>query len=68
MKNNIKDIASLSVNDIQERIVAERTTLQKLKFAHAITPIENPARIRASRKLIAQLTTELTARRVANAK
>ncbi len=66
MKNN--DIKSLSVEELQERIGAEKASLQKLKFAHAITPIENPARIRASRRLIAQLATELQARQIANAK
>ena len=66
MKN--KDIKSLSVEELQERIGAEKASLQKLKFVHAITPIENPARIRASRRLIAQLATELQARQIANAK
>jgi large subunit ribosomal protein L29 len=66
MKN--QDITSLSVEELQERIGAEKASLQKLKFAHAITPIENPARIRASRRLIAQLATELKARQIANAK
>jgi len=33
-----------------------------LKFAHAISPIENPLRIRASRKEIAKLLTELSAK------
>jgi uncharacterized membrane protein HdeD (DUF308 family) len=33
-----------------------------LQFAHAITPIENPMRIRQSRRLIAQLMTEFNAR------
>ena len=66
MKN--KDIKSLSVEELQERIGVEKASLQKLKFAHAITPIENPARIRASRKLIAQLATELRVKQIANAK
>ncbi|MDJ1500926.1 50S ribosomal protein L29 [Xanthocytophaga agilis] len=66
MKN--QDIKSLSIEELQSRISSEAATLQKLKFAHAITPIENPARIRASRRLIAQLNTELRARQIANSK
>lgn len=66
MKN--QDIKSLSIEELQSRISSESATLQKLKFAHAITPIENPARIRASRRLIAQLNTELRARQIANSK
>ncbi|MCU0352141.1 MAG: 50S ribosomal protein L29 [Cytophagales bacterium] len=66
MKNT--EIKSLSAEELQERIAAERSTLQKLKFAHAITPIENPARISSARKTIARLMTELRARQIANAK
>ena len=58
MKNN--EIRSLSTDALREQIVAEQQTLQRLKFAHAVTPIENPMRIRATRKLIARLHTELT--------
>jgi large subunit ribosomal protein L29 len=36
--------------------------MQKLKFAHAITPIENPMKIQVTRKLIARLETALTAK------
>jgi large subunit ribosomal protein L29 len=40
----------------------EKRNLQKLKFAHAISPIENPMKIRATRRLIARLNTELRAK------
>jgi len=65
MKNT--DIKSLSAEELQERLGSERAALQKLIFAHAITPIENPARIRATRRLVAQLNTEIRARQIANA-
>jgi len=58
MKKN--DIKALSVEQLKEQIVAETDRLQKLKFAHAISPVENPMRIRQTRRLIAQLNTELT--------
>ena len=58
MKKN--EIKSLTVEQLREQISAEKDRLQKLKFAHAISPVENPMRIRTSRKLIAQLYTELT--------
>ena len=60
MKN--ADIRAMSADAIKEQIAAEKETLQRLKFAHAVSPIENPMRIRASRKLIARLNTALTAK------
>lgn len=65
MKNT--EIRSLSLEELKERIATERETLQKLKFAHAITSLENPMRIRKSRKLIASLLTELRAKELVNA-
>ena len=57
---NNSEIKSLSIDELQERIVSERENLQKLKFAHAISPIENPMKIRAAKRLIARMNTELT--------
>jgi len=55
-----EEIKALSAQQLQEQIVAEKDRLLKLKFAHAVSPIENPMRIRENRKLIARLNTELT--------
>jgi large subunit ribosomal protein L29 len=60
MKNS--EIKGLSLAELKEKITAEQETLQRMKFGHAITPIENPMKIRESRKLIAKLKTELTAK------
>jgi large subunit ribosomal protein L29 len=49
------------------RIGEERATLTKLKFAHAVSAIENPLRITKVRKEIARLNTELTKRKAASA-
>ncbi|GAB3517212.1 50S ribosomal protein L29 [Emticicia fontis] len=63
-KNKMKksEIQALSVEQLQQNISVEKDRINKLKFAHAITPIENPMRIRQSRRLIAQMLTELNAR------
>lgn len=58
-KTNYKE---LSVEQLNEQLANEKGRLQKLKFAHAISPIENPKRITAARKEIARLMTELNAR------
>jgi large subunit ribosomal protein L29 len=63
MKN--AEIKSLSESEIMERIAAEQVNLSKLNFAHAISPIENPNKIKESRKLIARLKTTLTANQLA---
>lgn len=57
-----KEIKNLSQDQLNEQIAQERERLLRLKFAHAISPIENPLRIRASRKEIARLLTELSAK------
>ncbi len=64
MKNS--EIKALSVEEIKQKLVSEREVMQKLKFAHAISPIENPMKIRATRKLIARLETALTAKKLEN--
>lgn len=57
MKNS--EIRALTVEELQQKIQGEKEALEKLKFAHAISPIENPMKIRESRKLIARLKTTL---------
>jgi large subunit ribosomal protein L29 len=57
---NNSEIKSLSVNELKERIVSEKENLQKLKFAHSISPVENPMRIKEVKRLIARMNTELT--------
>jgi large subunit ribosomal protein L29 len=59
MKN--AEINKLGVAELQKQILAEKESLSRLKLAHAISPIENPMRIKDSRKLIAKLETALTA-------
>jgi large subunit ribosomal protein L29 len=61
MKNT--EIKALSTDAIKEQIAQETEALSRLKFAHAISPVENPMRIRQSRKLIARLNTELSTRK-----
>jgi large subunit ribosomal protein L29 len=55
-----KEIANLSINDLKAKIKEEKALLNKLSINHAVSQIENPMKIRSSRKLIARLSTELT--------
>jgi large subunit ribosomal protein L29 len=63
-----EDIKSLSIEELQEKLSQEQESLTKLKFAHAISPIENPMKVRASRRAIARIQTELRAKQLAKAK
>lgn len=61
MKN--EEIRELNLEELSDRIKTEKELLQRLRFAHAISPIENPMKIRAARRLIARLQTELSVRK-----
>lgn len=54
------DIKNLSAEDIQNKLTEVKADFNKMKLAHAISPIENPIQIRDMRKTIARLQTELT--------
>jgi large subunit ribosomal protein L29 len=56
------DLKGLSEQDLRAKISEEVLRLKKMTFSHAITPIENPMSIRALRRQIAQLKTELRKR------
>jgi len=61
MKNN--EIKGLSVQEIAEKLKEERMLYNKMKFNHAVSPIENPMKLKAARKLIARYLTELSDRK-----
>ncbi len=54
-----KGLKSASVTDLKARITEDQLRLKKLEFAHAISPLENPMNIRALRRDIARIKTEL---------
>jgi large subunit ribosomal protein L29 len=57
MKNS--EIRKLNVEEISKQITTETEALSRMKFAHAISPIENPLRIKESRRFLAKLNTIL---------
>ena len=63
MKNS--EILELSTEQLTAKINEEKNNLTKLKFAHAVSAIENPTRITKVRKEIARLNTEMTKRKAA---
>ncbi|CAM3942354.1 50S ribosomal protein L29 [Mucilaginibacter galii] len=61
------EISALSTEELNARLGEEKTNLTKLKFAHAVSAIENPIRIKNVRKEVARLNTEITKRKAASA-
>jgi len=57
-----KVIRELTTGEIIERLDEEKKQLTKLKLNHAVSPLENPNKIRAYRRTIARLETELKRR------
>lgn len=60
MKNT--EIRGLSLDELKNKLVAEKESYGKLQFAHSITPIENPMKVRENRRLIARIQTEIRAK------
>jgi large subunit ribosomal protein L29 len=56
------EIKELSTSDLLERIDTERTMLVRMKLNHAITPLDNPQKVKDVKLTIARLLTELRTR------
>jgi len=52
-------ILELSTPDLKERLEEETKQLTLLKLNHAVSPLENPMKIKDFRKTIARIQTEL---------
>jgi large subunit ribosomal protein L29 len=55
----ISEIRELSTSELRERLDTERSLLLKLRMNHAVSPLDNPLKIPATRKNIARMNTEL---------
>ncbi len=62
----LKDVRELTDGEIVARIKEDKELLLKMKFNHSISAIENPAKIRHLRRLIARLNTVLAERKNKN--
>ena len=58
----IKEVRELETKDLVERIEAEVAKYNQMKLNHSITPLENPSQIKAVRRDIARMKTELRQR------
>ena len=54
-----KEIKELETKELAERIEAEVAKYDQMKLNHAISPLENPSQIKATRRDIARMKSEL---------
>ncbi|MDR1757862.1 MAG: 50S ribosomal protein L29 [Bacteroidales bacterium] len=62
MKQSV--IIELSTPEIVERLAEEKQQLVKLKLNNAVSPLENPNKIKEQRRTIARMKTELRRREI----
>lgn len=65
MKNK-DNITALSDQELIEKIKEEKAGLNKMTLNHAISPVENPAKIRVNRRNVARMLTVLNQRNKAS--
>ena len=64
MKQSV--INEMSSGELMERLEEEKKQLRKLKMNHAVSPLENPMKIKAYRHTVARIITELHKRELEN--
>lgn len=62
---NNKEIIELSDKDLFQELKDTKMLLNKMKLNHKVSDIENPMLIRATRRTVARIKTELNARKSA---
>ena len=56
------EIKSLETKELAEKLETEVSNYNQMKLNHAVTPMENPSQIKAARRDIARMKTELRTR------
>lgn len=60
-----KEIRELTDKELREELKEKKVLLTRLKLNHKVSDIENPMIIRSTRRTIARISTEITARKKA---
>ena len=58
----INEVKELETKELVEKLENAQAQLNNLKLTHAISPLENPSQIKATRRDIARMKTELRQR------
>ena len=56
------EIIGLSTEELQEKLGSLKKSYSDLKMAHSISPLETPMQLRALRRTVARIATEITKR------
>ncbi len=59
---NSSEIKELTQEELKERLESEENLMVRMRMNHAVSPLDNPNKIGETRKNIARLKTEMTAR------
>ncbi len=60
----IAEIREFTTKEIEERVDAESTMLAKLSMNHAVSPLDNPQKLKVIRRDVARMKTELRKRQL----
>lgn len=66
MKKKQDDLKDLTALELQDKLQTSREALAKLRFNHAVSPVESPAQLRSTKKTVARILTEIRRREIAN--
>ncbi len=66
MKQSV--IREMSTGELHERLEEESKQLRKLNMNHAVSPLENPMKIKDYRRTVARILTELRKRELEETK
>ena len=58
------ELRELTVKEIEEQIENERSFLVKQRINHAVSPLDNPIKLKESRRKIARLETVLREKQI----
>lgn len=61
-----EEIKELGTQDLRDRLAQMEKEYRQLLINHSVTPIDNPAKITADRRMIARVKTELRQRELNN--
>jgi large subunit ribosomal protein L29 len=61
-KTQKQDFKDLTPQELQDKVQESQIAYKKARFNHAVSPLDNPLSLRAMRRDVARLKTELTVR------
>ena len=59
-----KVILEMTTEELKERLEEEKKQLVKMKLAHAVSPLDNPHKMKEYKKTVARLLTEVKRREI----